>query len=486
MTIILENNDFKYETEAVVKLFFPAMHFAFADGSCRIDGEFCRTKLKIGKKYTYAFAYVKIGDSIKCKAAKRIDNADADYTQKCETALCRCLYICLQNLTKKDCKWGMLTGVRPAKFVRQFFDKGYTDSEIADILKNRYFVSEEKIKLVFDIYKLQKSCVEFCSPQKFSLYVSIPFCPTRCTYCSFISHSVQSSQKLIDEYVELLNRELEIIADYSKRYNLKAETVYFGGGTPTSLTAIQLDKILTTIENNFDLSGVREYTVEAGRPDTITADKLKTIKSHGIGRISVNPQSTNDEVLKAIGRNHTAHDFFAGYELARKIGFDCINTDLIAGLPCDNLQSFEKTLDDMLQIAPENITVHSLTLKKSAKMYENGSDGFLDNVGEMLDMTFDKLTKSNYLPYYIYRQKNTSENLENVGYSLKGKECLYNIYIMDDTRTILGAGCGASSKLVRTEFDMKRFFNFKYPFEYIRDFDLMNEKKKAIAEFFKD
>lgn len=484
MTIILENNDFKYETEAVVKIFLPAMHFAFVYDKTYVSDDFCHTKLRVGKKYTYAFAYVKIGDNIRRKSSKRIANTDADYTQKCETALCRSLYICLQSITGKECKWGMLTGVRPAKLVRQFFDKGYSESEIIDILKSRFFVSDEKIKLVFDIYKLQKNCVEFSSPQKFSLYVSIPFCPTRCSYCSFISHSVESSKKLIDEYTVLLNKELKIIADYAKRYNLKAETVYFGGGTPTSLTANQLEELFVTIENNFDLSCVREYTVEAGRPDTITQDKLQTIKSHGIQRISVNPQSTNDNVLKAIGRNHTARDFFAGYKLARKIGFDCINTDLIAGLPCDDLQSFEKTLNDMLQIAPENITIHSLTLKKSAKMYENGSEGFLSNVSTMLDTAFEKLTKSNYLPYYIYRQKNTSENLENVGYSLKGKECLYNIYIMDDTRTILGAGCGASSKLVRTEFDMKRFFNFKYPFEYIRDFDLMNEKKKAIAEFF--
>lgn len=483
MTIILQNNDYKYELEAVVKIFFPAMHFAFEYEKNDASGDICAARLKRGKKYTYAFAAVRTGTKIVRFCAK-VDNSCDDYIRECETALCRCMYICLERVTGKKCAWGMLTGVRPAKLVRQLCDKGLDKSQIFDLLKNKFFVSEEKITLAYDIYKLQQQCVDFASKRKFSLYVSIPFCPTRCSYCSFISHSVESSHKLIGEYCELLKREIEIIGLYAKQYNLELETVYFGGGTPTSLDAKTLSMLLDTVENSFDLSHLREYTVEAGRPDTITEEKLRVIKSHGISRISVNPQTTNDEVLKAIGRRHSAADFFEGYNLARKIGFDCINTDLIAGLPKDNLSSFEKTLDDVIALSPENITVHSLTLKKSATMYEGGAQNFLGDVSKMLDIASQKLTKNGFVPYYIYRQKNTSENLENVGYSAHGKECLYNIYIMDDTRTILGAGCGASSKLVRSEFDMKRFFNFKYPFEYIRDFDRMNEKKQAIKQFF--
>ncbi|MBQ7131791.1 MAG: coproporphyrinogen dehydrogenase HemZ [Oscillospiraceae bacterium] len=485
MTIILQNDDYKYELEAVVKIFFPAMHFAFEYQKNDVCGDICAARLKKGKEYTYAFAAVRIGGIIKRICAK-VENGCKNYVSECEAALCRCLYICLETVTGKKCAWGMLTGVRPAKLVRQLCDKGMTRDEIFEHLQTNFFVTPEKIALAYDIYKLQQQCVDFAQRQKFSLYVSIPFCPTRCSYCSFISHSVESSHKLIDEYCRLLKRELEIIALYAKRCNLAVETVYFGGGTPTSLEAKALSELFETIEKNFDLSQLREYTVEAGRPDTITEEKLRAIKSHGISRISVNPQTTNDEVLKAIGRRHSAEEFFQGYNLARKIGFDCINTDLIAGLPKDSLLSFEKTLDDVIELCPENITVHSLTLKKSAQMYEGGADSFLGDVGKMLDIASQKLTKNGFLPYYIYRQKNTSENLENVGYSTKGKECLYNIYIMDDTRTILGAGCGASSKLVHSEFDMKRFFNFKYPFEYIRDFDRMNEKKQAISQFFEN
>ncbi len=483
MTVILQNDNYKYEIEAVVKLFFPAEHFAFEYQKNDCDGDICALRLKVGKKYTYAFAAVRIGNVIKRIGAK-VDNADKNYVNSCETALCRCLYICLEKTTGKKCAWGMLTGVRPAKFVRMLCEKGMTKQEVFEYLQKQYFVSFEKIKLAYDIYKLQQNCADFASKKKFNLYVSIPFCPTRCSYCSFISHSVESSRKLIDEYCAYLKREIEIIGKYARNCGLVPETVYFGGGTPTSLEASALCELFKAVEDNFDLSHLREYTVEAGRPDTVTEEKLRVIKAHGVSRISVNPQTTNDEVLKAIGRGHDADCFYKGFNLARKIGFDCINTDLIAGLPKDNPLSFEKSLCDILKLCPENITVHSLTLKKSAQMYSGGASGLSEEVGIMTDIASAKLTQSGYLPYYIYRQKNTSQNLENVGYSLSGKECLYNIYIMDDTRTILGAGCGASSKLVHSEFDMKRFFNFKYPFEYIRDFDRMNEKKQAITQFF--
>lgn len=483
MTVILQNDNYKYEIEAVIKLFFPAEHFAFEYEKNDASGDICALRLKVGKKFTYAFAAVRIGENIK-RLCTKVDNTEEEYINKCETALCRCLYICLQNLTGKKCSWGMLTGVRPAKLVRMLCDKGMTKNEVFEHLQTQYFVSFDKIKLAYDIYELQRKCVDFISKRKFSLYVSIPFCPTRCSYCSFISHSLESSRKLIDEYCVCLKREIEIIGDYARKFGLVPETVYFGGGTPTTLEAAALSELFKAVEDNFDLSQLREYTVEAGRPDTITEEKLRVIKSYGISRISVNPQTTNDEVLKAIGRGHDANCFFESFNLARKIGFDCINTDLIAGLPKDSAVSFEKTLCDILKLCPENITVHSLTLKKSAQMYSGGALGLSQEVGIMTDIAKDMLTQSGYLPYYIYRQKNTSQNLENVGYSVSGKECLYNIYIMDDTRTILGAGCGASSKLVRSEFDMKRFFNFKYPFEYIRDFDKMNEKKQAITQFF--
>ncbi|MFR0881480.1 MAG: coproporphyrinogen dehydrogenase HemZ [Oscillospiraceae bacterium] len=316
-----------------------------------------------------------------------------------------------------------------------------------------------------------------------SVYISIPFCPTRCSYCSFISHSMDSAKKLIPDYVRYLCREIEITGKIINELGLKTDTVYFGGGTPTSLEASQLKIITDKLAECIDISSVREYNIEAGRPDTITAEKLKVIKNAGVTRISVNPQTLNDNVLKIIGRRHSAEDTIKAFYMARDIGFDNINMDLIAGLPGDDYPNFENTLDRILEMNPESITVHTLTIKRSAKLYEENIQKFIDNpAAKMVGKSIKVLPENGYYPYYLYRQKNTIENLENIGFARKGKESLYNIFIMDETQTILGAGCAASTKLVTPDGKITRIHNYKFPYEYINRFDELMEKKKQIYD----
>lgn len=294
---------------------------------------------------------------------------------------------------------------------------------------------------------------------------------------------MDSAVKLMPDYIRLLSKELEIISQITVKLNLGIDTIYIGGGTPTSISAPQLKIIMDSVSANFDLSKVREYSVEAGRADTITPTKLKVIKDGGASRISVNPQTFNDEVLRIIGRQHTAQDTVNAFWNAREAGFDNINMDLIAGLPGDTFESFRKSLNKSMELSPESITVHTLTIKRSAKLYEEKPEYFCKTpAAEMADESIRVLPANGYLPYYLYRQKNTIENLENIGFAKKGFESLYNIFIMDETQTILGAGCAASTKIVGENGKITRIHNYKFPYEYINRFDELMKKKDEIYE----
>ncbi|MBS7369765.1 MAG: coproporphyrinogen dehydrogenase HemZ, partial [Oscillospiraceae bacterium] len=318
----------------------------------------------------------------------------------------------------------------------------------------------------------------------FSLYVSIPFCPSRCSYCSFVSHSVDKAAGLIEEYLEKLIIELKGTADIARQLSLKLDTVYFGGGTPTTLSADELSRLFEAL-GAFDMGGVREFTVEAGRPDTITREKLLAIKSAGARRISVNPQTMRDSVLSAIGRRHSAADAEAAYHLAREIGFDSINMDLIAGLPTDDEEGFRYSLDRVCALSPENITVHSLSLKRAAELFHKQSGAVSGEAARMTDYAHETLAAQGYVPYYIYRQKNTADNRENTGYAMPGTESLYNIFVMEELQTVLAVGAGASTKLVdRAGGRIERLVNFKYPYEYIGRFDETMRTKQRVFEFF--
>ena len=337
--------------------------------------------------------------------------------------------------------------------------------------------------------KSEDEIISKSTKKSVSIYISIPFCPSRCSYCSFVSHSIERAAELIPVYFDLLIKEMKRVAQSVKNLNLSVMTVYVGGGTPTTLNAEQLAILLNEIHKAFG-NEFCELTVEAGRPDTITYDKLAAIKNGGADRISINPQTMNDEVLKAIGRRHTAKQMTDAFELARKIGFENINTDLIAGLPSDTFESFQDTLEKVINLNPDSVTVHSLSLKRSSKIIKAGDtfsfeDGILAQ--KSVDFAKRKLIDAKIIPYYMYRQSKTVGNLENVGYAKLGKEGLYNVYIMDETHTILACGASAVTKL--KAFDdgkIERIFNYKYPYEYISKFDEIMRRKDKIEEFYNE
>lgn len=404
------------------------------------------------------------------------------------TAMSALLYHTLSSLLGFNPPWGILFGVRPAKLMHRFANS-FGESEAKKYFVEKFLATPEKTELAFEVMKHENKIIQLSEACSCSLYVSIPFCPTRCSYCSFVSHSVERTKKLVEPYVELLCKELERISKIIKELNLRLETIYFGGGTPTTLTAEQLMMIFKTIENSFDLSKLREYTVEAGRPDTVSRDKLVTMKTAGVGRISINPQTFNDDVLKAIGRRHTAKQTVDAYELAVKCGFDNINMDFIAGLPKDNTNSFRNSIDTAVNLGAQSVTVHTLALKSGAYIVTKDLTFDLTDrltTGEMVDYSNSKLKESGYYPYYMYRQSKSLGNLENVGWCNDNKDCLYNVFMMDETHSVFAAGAGAVTRLkAPLSGKIERIYNFKYPYEYIDRFDELLKRKEGIYKFYR-
>lgn len=397
------------------------------------------------------------------------------------------LYKLLCDFTGLTQPWGILTGVRPVKLLRRLAEESSEEQAVKKFEKD-FFVSNEKIALSRETEHNERKILELSKPESFSLYVGIPFCPSRCSYCSFVMASIERAEKLIEPYTKLLCEEIKRTAEIANKLGLRLETVYFGGGTPTTLSAEQLDTVLRTVNKSFDMSTCREFTVEAGRPDTIDIAKLFALKENKVDRISINPQTVNDEVLKTIGRKHTAQQFFDAFELARKCGFDNINTDLIAGLPTDTPESFKNSLDSIVRLNAECITVHTLCMKRASRLTTEGVTLDLQqarDAREMLAYTQNILGQNEYIPYYMYRQSRMVGNLENVGWSKKGFESLYNVYVMDETHTILACGSGGVTKLKRNNPDyLERIFNFKYPYEYIDRFDELIQRKSGIMQFY--
>ena len=425
------------------------------------------------------YADVRIGEKQTVRNMPFPEATDADTL---EYAVCSVLYDALREVTGVTQPWGLLTGIRPVRKVIQLLDAGKSPEEAARLLQAKYRISDAKMRLAMDTALVQKPILPH-SEKEIGFYVSIPFCPTRCSYCSFVSHSMQSAYKLIPDYITKLCEEIAVYGKIIRQYGLQVQSIYIGGGTPTSITAEQLRQVMDAVRNHIDISKAREYTVEAGRADTITAEKLAVIQEMGATRISVNPQTLQDSVLQAIGRQHTAQQAIEAFQLARSMGFDDINMDLIAGLPTDTFAGFSDTLERIIALAPDSITIHCLTLKRASTLYHADEKEMAEiaEISQMAALSAAKLPANGYHPYYLYRQKNTRGNLENVGYARPGKENLYNILIMDETQTILAAGCAASTKLVANG-DITRVMNYKFPYEYINRFDTMMEKKQKIHE----
>ncbi len=403
------------------------------------------------------------------------------------TAMSALLYSVLSDLLGYKPPWGILFGVRPVKLMHRYADE-IGEERARDYFVNTLLTSNKKADLALEVMRNENKIITLSQADSFSLYVSIPFCPTRCSYCSFVSHSIEKTNSLISPYTELLCRELKEIADISKALSLKLETIYFGGGTPTTLNVKELKLLLDAIEKNFDLSHLKEYTVEAGRPDTVTEEKLRALNDAGISRISINPQSFNDKVLDAIGRRHTTRQTLDAYELALKCGFENINMDLIAGLPEDDISSFKNSVDTAAALGAQSITIHTLALKSGS--YLSASDLTLDfanrlTAGTMIDYSNKALSENGYYPYYMYRQSKSLGNLENVGWCLDGKDCLYNVFMMDETHSVLAAGAGAVTRLKAFKSGkIERIYNYKYPYEYIDGFDEILSRKNAIYDFY--
>jgi len=477
MNLYVKNHNFHFELENLTRLFFPNEKITVIRDFSEPQPPYIYTE--VSDKITIS---VNIGSFNKSETVvKKLTDDDN------ELVSAQLLYKLLCDFTGLTQPWGILTGVRPVKLLRRLAEESNEEQAVKKFEKD-FFVSNEKIALSRETEHNERKILELSKPESFSFYVGIPFCPSRCSYCSFVMASIERAEKLIEPYTKLLCEEIKQTAEIANKLGLRLETVYFGGGTPTTLSAEQLDTVLRTVNNSFDMSTCREFTVEAGRPDTIDIAKLFALKENKVDRISINPQTVNDEVLKTIGRKHTAQQFFDAFELARKCGFDNINTDLIAGLPTDTPESFKNSLDSIVRLNAECITVHTLCMKRASRLTTEGVTLDLQqarDAREMLAYTQNILGQNEYIPYYMYRQSRMVGNLENVGWSKRGFESLYNVYVMDETHTILACGSGGVTKLKRNNPDyLERIFNFKYPYEYIDRFDELIQRKSGIMQFY--
>ena len=439
------------------------------------------SKLHRGKVWLTAVTTVEQGGKT-AKGVRRL-RASEETVQLRRRILQQSLYLAAIQLLPRVPAWGALAGVRPTKISTKHLLAGGTEKSADRLLRNVYYVTPERRALALDCSKSTVAAVNRLEEGDISLYVGIPFCPTRCAYCSFVSRSVGKRTELLDPYLQALYRELEITGKLLKDTGKRVRTVYMGGGTPTTLTRSQMAGLLDQIYETVDLSGCLEFTVEGGRPDTLDAEKLKTIRAHGADRMSINPQSMVDTVLRASGRPHKAADILRSYRQAVDAGFTAINMDLIAGLPADDYEGFCHSLDTVAALDPANITVHTLALKKGADLFEqkvNLPSG--EEVARMVDYANETLHRLGYKPYYLYRQKYMSGSFENVGWSRDDLDCLYNIYMMEEVHTILSIGGGGMNKVNLPGGRVERFHNPKFPEQYIEQIDNVLKQKVQLFE----
>ncbi len=487
MELFLVNNDYKYAVEQIMLMLFPGESPVYPDS----PGGGLRAEVKLSDGEVYVTAVCTItdadGKTYSGKAAvSRSAFSDAIVEQRLRQRAAKLSFYRagLKKLDKKPV-WGALSGIRPGKLMSDLLESGLSDRAALSRFVKLYDASPERAELCLHTAHASRRVTEKLGKKDICLYLGVPFCPTRCAYCSFVSQSVEKSMKLIPPFVDALMEDMEATAEVVRSLGLNVIAVYLGGGTPTTLSADQLERVMSALHERFDLRNCREITVEAGRPDTISRDKLLVMRRWGVSRVSVNPQTMNDRVLEAIGRRHTAEDVLKALGLVREVGGFEVNMDLIAGLPEDDPESFSRTMDAVLALEPENITVHTLSLKKGSRItLESTRIPTADEVAEMVDISRARLTEAGYAPYYLYRQKFMSGGLENVGWGKPGRDNLYNICIMEELCSIIAMGAGASTKLVTGTGRLERFFAPKYPAEYISDIGKTCAKKSIIKEFY--
>ncbi len=494
MILKINGNIKPYYIQTLAMIFFPGVKFpeneeenddtmtALVDVKTEDGCVKSKVVLTQGSRCETAESEKKIGDIYDSEKAEKIAAGEAFMKAG-------------EKFTSFTPPWGILTGVRPAKVASELLDNGVTPEEAAQIISRDYFVSPVKSRLAVNVSRCEGRLINDDVKKSCSVYIGIPFCPTRCAYCSFVSYTSPKLLSLIPDYLTALQSDINGVFSVIRELGMKIKSVYIGGGTPTILNEAQLDTLISCVSRSLDgYEAPDEFTLEAGRPDTITKEKLKVAHLHGVNRVSVNTQTLNGEVLEKIGRAHTPEMFMRAYDDAKNSGIENINVDLIAGLPYDTTESFMRSIDGIIALEPENITVHTFSVKKSSVFKSEGMfDASSKTACDSVAYSQTALEKSGYLPYYMYRQKNTVGNLENVGYAKPGHEGLYNVYMMEEVHSIFASGASSVTKLVSLpdsegKVKIERFFRPKYPYEYLRELEgedgRLAEMRKAAKEFF--
>ncbi|MBQ5777548.1 MAG: coproporphyrinogen dehydrogenase HemZ [Oscillospiraceae bacterium] len=490
MKVYLKGHDFEFATQQIYMCIFPNSHAEFVS-ECPREGDYIISELE------ECGGSIRVETQINLNGKRYVAEEETpvqegvsgeDRKRACRRGIKLSFFKAASEIFPKAPAWGALTGIRPSKVAGKFIDSGLSREGAISAMNDEFFVSPDRAALAVDCTIRAKEISAKSRPRDFSLYVGIPFCASRCRYCSFVSHSIEKARGLVAPYLEMLSDEIRLLSEAADENNLSLRTVYIGGGTPTALSNEELAFVMRCIKENFDIENIDEYTVEGGRPDTLSRDKIQTIRDLGATRISVNPQTMNDEILSAMDRRHTAEDVIRAIRDVREIGGLSINADLIAGLPGDSFESFKSSVLRLLELETENVTVHTLAIKKGSTLSQEKyrlPDGV--ETEKMVDFAMDEILSRGYLPYYLYRQKYMSGNLENVGYSKPGFESDYNNYIMDELHTILSAGAGGVTKLIDAEKGrIERIFNPKYPYEYNVAKEKIQLTKEKIREFFNE
>ena len=468
MNLTLIGHDDRYAVEQLQMALFPENPPGTAESA-----------LHRGKTWLTATAKITL-DGKTASASRRL-KASEETVRLRRRALQQSYYLAAIQLLPKLPAWGALAGVRPTKITTKHLLEGGTPKSADKLMKDVYYVTEDRRRLAVDCSVSTVSAAKLLEPEDISVYVGIPFCPTRCTYCSFVSRTIGKKTELLEPYLTALEQEIRVTAELMRASGKHLRTIYIGGGTPSTLSTPQMIRLLDTLRESFDFSRCIEFTVEGGRPDTLDAGKLRAIREHGADRMSINPQTMRDSVLRACGRPHKAEDVVRAYREAEDAGFTAINMDLIAGLPTDTAEGFFHSLDAVAALNPANITVHTLALKKGADLFEKREGlSTAEEVARMVDYANQTLRSLGYKPYYLYRQKYMSGSFENVGWSRDNLDCLYNIYMMEELHTIVSLGGGGMNKVNLPNGTLQRFHNPKFPEQYIEMIDSVCKQKEEL------
>ncbi len=475
----INKESFAYDVHSLIKAFYPEEEVNVREKETFTEEAASQMSVRVGDKEIEFVIYE--NQALQKKSRVCVENRERKLIKN---QLKQLIYGALSDYTGRTLPWGTLTGIRPVKIPMSMLEQGKSNLEIADYMRQTYFCSNEKTALAISIANKEQEVLKRLDYEDgYSLYVGIPFCPSICLYCSFSSSPLKLWEKKVDTYLEALFLELCFLGKAYK--GRKLNTIYVGGGTPTTLSASQLDRLMNVLEKSFDYGHLKELTVEAGRPDSVTPEKFRVLKSHGVTRVSVNPQTMNQETLDIIGRKHTVEQTKEAFYMAREAGFDNINMDLIAGLPGEELPQVQHTLEELRILGPDSITVHSLAVKRAARLklfQDEYREMGLKNSQEIMDLAYFSCVEQKLYPYYLYRQKNMAGNFENVGYAKVDKAGIYNILIMEEKQTILAAGAGAASKFVFGADHIERVENVKDVAQYISRIDEMIERKRSFLE----